>query len=159
MRLYEIDQAILECIDPETGEVDAERIAELQLARDEKIEQLLLWKKDLDADAVAIAQEIKNLTERKQAAERKAESLKSYIKFVLNGEKFKTARVAVSYRSVKSVQIQDDAALIAWAEQHDDSLLSYKDPTISKTAVKEAIEAGREIPGATIETKNQIIIK
>lgn len=159
MRLYEIDQAILECIDPETGEVDAERIAELQLARDEKIEQLLLWKKDLDADAVAIAQEIKNLTERKQAAERKAESLKSYIKFVLNGEKFKTARVAVSYRSVKSVQIQDDAALIAWAEQNDDSLLSYKDPTISKTAVKEAIEAGREIPGATIETKNQIIIK
>lgn len=159
MRLYEIDQAILECIDPETGEVDAERIAELQLARDEKIEQLLLWKKDLDADAVAIAQEIKNLTERKQAAERKAESLKSYIKFVLNGEKFKTPRVAVSYRSVKSVQIQDDAALIAWAEQNDDSLLSYKDPTISKTAVKEAIEAGREIPGATIETKNQIIIK
>lgn len=159
MRLYEIDQAILECIDPETGEVDAERIAELQLARDEKIEQLLLWKKDLDADAAAIAQEIKNLTERKQAAERKAESLKSYIKFVLNGEKFKTARVAVSYRSVKSVQIQDDAALIAWAEQNDDSLLSYKDPTISKTAVKEAIEAGREIPGATIETKNQIIIK
>lgn len=67
--------------------------------------------------------------------------------------------MAVSYRSVKSVQIQDDAALIAWAEQNDDSLLSYKDPTISKTAVKEAIEAGREIPGATIETKNQIIIK
>lgn len=72
MRLYEIDQAILECIDPETGEVDAERIAELQLARDEKIEQLLLWKKDLDADAVAIANEIRSLTERKQAAERKA---------------------------------------------------------------------------------------
>lgn len=159
MRLYEIDQAILECVDPETGEVDEERIAELQIARDEKIEQLLLWKKDLDADAAAIAQEIKNLTDRKKAAESKAESLKSYIKYVLNGEKFKTARVQVSYRNVRSVEIQDDDAFIEWAQQHDDSLLTYKVPTISKTAVKEALDAGREIPGATIETKNQIIIK
>ena len=96
MKLYEIDQAILECIDPETGEVDEERLAELQIAKTEKIEQILLWKKDLDAEAKAIADEIKALTERKQAAEKKAESLKSYVKYILNGEKFSTPRVAVS---------------------------------------------------------------
>ena len=159
MTLYEIDQAILACIDQETGEVDEEKLAELQMAKDQKIENILLWKKDLDAEAAAIAQEIKNLSERKKAAENKAESLKTYGKFVLAGEKFKTPKVSVSYRKVSAVEIADEVELINWAQQNDDSLLSYKDPTISKTAVKEAIEAGREIPGAHIETKQQIIIK
>lgn len=159
MKLYEIDQAILECIDPETGEVDEERLAELQIAKTEKIEQILLWKKDLDAEAKAIADEIKTLTERKQAAEKKAESLKSYVKFILNGEKFSTARVAVSYRKVSSVAITDEEGFIRWARENNTELLSYKDPTISKTAVKAAIEAGEELPGASIETKQQIIIK
>lgn len=159
MKLYEIDQAILECIDPETGEVDEERLAELQIAKTEKIEQLLLWKKDLDAEAKAIADEIKTLTERKQAAEKKAESLKSYVKYILNGEKFSTARVAVSYRKVSSVAITDEEGFIRWAWENNSELLTYKDPTISKTAVKAAIEAGEELPGASIETKQQIIIK
>lgn len=159
MKLYEIDQAILECIDPETGEVDEERLAELQLAKTEKIEQLLLWKKDLDAEAKAIADEIKTLTERKQAAEKKAESLKSYVKYILNGEKFSTPRVAVSYRKVSSVAITDEEGFIRWAQENNSELLTYKDPTISKTAVKAAIEAGEDLPGASIETKQQIIIK
>ena len=159
MTLYEIDQAILACIDQETGEVDEAKLAELQMAKDEKIEGILLWKKDLDAEAAAIAQEIKNLTERKKAAENKAESLKTYVKFVLAGEKFKTPKVSVSYRKVSAVEINCEYELIEWAQKNDDSLLTYKDPTISKTAVKEAIEAGREIPGAHIETKQQIIIK
>lgn len=37
-----------------------------------------------------------------------------------------------------------------WAKVNDDSLLKYKDPDISKTAVKAAIEAGREIPYAAV---------
>ena len=159
MRLYEIEQAILDCVDPETGEVDEERLSELTMQKEQKIENLLLWKKDLDADVAALDQEIKNLTDRKRAAQNKAESLKSYVKFALAGEKFSTPRVAVTYRTVKAVEIKDEAELIGWAQKNDDSLLTYKGPTLSKTAIKAAIEDGREIPGATIETKKQIIIK
>ena len=57
------------------------------------------------------------------------------------------------------MEIADEGELLDWAQKNDDSDVTYKDPTISKTAVKEAIEAGREIPGAHIETKQQIIIK
>ena len=159
MKLYEIDQAILDCIDMETGEVDEERITALQIERDNKIEQLLLWKKDLDAEAQAIANEIKALTERKQAAERKAESLKRFVKFALNGEKFSTPRVAVSYRKVSSVAFTDELGTLDWALNNADDLVKFGDPTLSKTAIKKAIEDGRSIPGAYIETKNQIIIK
>lgn len=159
MKLYEIDQAILDCIDMETGEVDEERITALQIERDNKIEQLLLWKKDLDAEAQAIANEIKTLTERKQEAERKAESLKRFVKFALNGEKFSTPRVAVSYRKVSSVALTDELGTLDWALANADDLVKFGDPTLSKTAIKKAIEDGRTIPGAFIETKNQIIIK
>lgn len=37
MNLYEIDNAILECVDQETGEIiDTDKLTSLQMARDEK---------------------------------------------------------------------------------------------------------------------------
>ena len=55
MKLYEIENAILECIDTETGEViDIERLNELQMERETKIENVACWIKDLKAEAEAI---------------------------------------------------------------------------------------------------------
>lgn len=39
MNLYEIDEAIMDCVDMETGEIiDSDKLAELQIARDDKVE-------------------------------------------------------------------------------------------------------------------------
>lgn len=55
MTLYEINNAILECVDMETGEIiDSDKLSELQIALDEKIENVALWIKDLKAEAEAI---------------------------------------------------------------------------------------------------------
>ena len=52
--LYEINQAITECIDNETGEIiDVEKLEELQLEREAKIENVALWYKNLLSDAEA----------------------------------------------------------------------------------------------------------
>ena len=46
--LYEIDFEIMNCIDFETGEVvDVEKLTELQMEREHKIESVALWVKNL----------------------------------------------------------------------------------------------------------------
>ena len=52
--LYEIDQAIMACLDFETGEIlDADRLNALQMERQDKVESVVLWIKNLAADAIA----------------------------------------------------------------------------------------------------------
>ena len=48
--LYEINKAILECLDPETGEIIDDRISELLMEKEQKLENIALWIKNLQAD-------------------------------------------------------------------------------------------------------------
>ena len=93
MKLYEINEQILSCIDSETGElIDPEKLNELQLEKDEKLENLTLWYKDLIAEANALKEEKEAFAAREKAAKNKAESIKNYLSYVLNGEGFKTTK-------------------------------------------------------------------
>ena len=96
MNLYAINdlitQAFESAVDMETGEIvnaDAyEALDSLQMAFDKKAEGILLWIKNLTAEAEALKKEKQAFAERQSAAERKAESLKKYISGVLCGNKF-----------------------------------------------------------------------
>lgn len=144
MRLYDIDEAILSCIDTDTGEIlDADKLNALQIEREEKIENVALWIKNLKSDAEALKAEKQAFADRQKAAENKAESLKKWLTEALAGEKFKTTKVAVSFRKTKSVQVEDIWKL-------DDSYVKYAEPTPDKAAIKKAIEAGQEVAGATL---------
>ena len=58
MNLYEIDNEILSCVDMETGEVvDMDKLNNLQMERDQKIENIGCWIKNLLADAKALKEE------------------------------------------------------------------------------------------------------
>lgn len=157
MTIYEIDAAIESCYDAETGEFNEDKFNDLAQARDEKIEQLICFYKDVVGLADAIKAEEVKLKERREAEERKAESLKNYIIYALNGEKFKTSKAAVSYRKSKQVICSED--FVSWAKDNDrKDLLSYKEPTVSKTAVKAAIESGEAgIPAEIVENTSAII--
>lgn len=152
--LYEIDNDILACVDKETGEiVDTEKLEALEIEREKKIEGVILWRKDLMAEAEAVKNEARNLSNRARALDNKAEQLKSYIDYILHGEKFKTERCSVSYRKSTGVVI-DNLSLLpveVWKEISED--------WVSKTKIKEFIEAGQDIEGAHIEEKQSIIIK
>lgn len=82
--LYEINEQILNCVDMETGEIiDADKLQDLQLAFDEKVEGIACWIKNLLSDASAIKAEKDALAEREKACKNKAESLKNYLSSVL----------------------------------------------------------------------------
>lgn len=156
--IFDIDEAIYSLIDEETGEIsDITAFEKLSMERDKKIENTLMLIKELKAEANALKEEIDNLKKRKDSAENLAERLKYLMFNVLNGEKFKTAKVAVSYRKSESVKVDDD--FIEWAKKHGDDLLTYAEPKPSLTKIKDALNNGREIPFAKIEEKNNIVIK
>ena len=158
MTIYEINEEILNCIDLETGEIiDIDRLNDLQLERDAKIENVACWIKELKAEAEAIKTEKQTLAERQKVAENKAESLKKWLAFALNGEKFKTAKCSVSFRKTESVEVTDEG-LNNLMKEHDE-LLTYKAPEPNKKAIKDAIKDGLSVQGVRLECNTSVIIK
>lgn len=155
MNIYEIEQAILNLVDPETGEItDFEALDALSMARDEKIENVALWTKNLNAEAKAIREEEKALAERRRAAETKADSLQRYLDRTLAGERFTTTKVAISYRKSKAVEIADEEAFIKAG-----AYLVPQDPKIDRKAISDALKTGAIVNGAELVERNNIQIK
>ena len=158
MTIYEIDEKILNCIDLETGEIiDIDKLNELQFEKDAKIENVACWIKELKAEAEAIKAEKLVLAERQKVAENKAESLKKWLAFALNGEKFKTAKCSVSFRRSESVEVTEEG-LEALMKEHDE-LLTYKAPEPNKKAIKDAIKDGLSVQGVRLECNTSVIIR
>ena len=156
MTLYEINEQIQKAIelgfDPETGEIlDESALEQLQLDRDEKIENICLFIKDLKAEAAALDAEKKNLDARSTVAKRKSDSLSRYLQAMLDGEKFKTARCSISYRKTSAVIVDNENELPELCVRIG------KEP--NKTAIKDYINAGVSVPGAHIEDRQSMIIK
>lgn len=161
LSLYEINEKILNFryeIDEETGEIlNIDELDNLNLAFDEKIENLCLYAKSLRAEASAIKTEEKNLKERREAKERKADNIEDYIARNLNGRKFETPRVKVSWRKSESVEILNEDAV-------PDSFLDIqvvRKPMKAeiKKRLKEAEAKGEEIPWAKLNVKQNMNMK
>lgn len=156
MTLYEIDKAIMdfELEVNEDGEVlNYEELDNLNIERDKKIEGIGLYFKNISAESEMVKAEAKNLTERYKRLENKAESLKKYLAYALQGEKFSTPRLAVSYRKSESVEIgQDFVYDKKWCEVST----TYKP---DKKKIKDAIKSGKEVAGAKLIEKQNISVK
>ena len=151
--LYEIEQAIMDCVDLETGEIiDIEKLDQLQMDREVKIENTALFIKNLLSDADQIREEEKKLADRRRVCENKAKSLKEYLSGYLAGDKFKTPRVAISFRKSESVSVSDIGKI-------PEEYLKHKDPEPDKTAIKAAIKMGKIIDGAEIVVNQNIQIR
>ena len=158
MTLYKINEQLRNAIefgcDPETGEIiDTVALEELEMARDEKIENICLFIKDLKAEAAAIKTEKDVLDARMKASTKKADSLTNYLQLMLSGQKFKTSRCAVSYRKTQAVKITDESLL-------PDTYIRRKvieEP--DKVAIREALKAGGEVAGACLEDRQSMTIK
>ncbi len=161
MNLYEINKSITDMVDRETGEIlDIEAFDSLVMERDEKLENMALWIKNLSAEATAIREEEKNLAERRKAVERKADQLKEYLSAFLSGQKFGTPRVSCSFRKSTSLEIKDEEKFVqTMAQTQRFEFLKYTAPTVDKKAVTDAIKAGQTVEGAYLIEKNNIQIK
>ena len=154
MNLYEIDKAILACIDPETGELlDEAALEDLQMERTQKIKNVALWLKNLNASAAAYKAERDAFDERMKQAQKKAESLKRYLADALGGEKFVTDECAVSFRKSTAINVLDETAIPA----------AYMAEKVTrspdKTAIKAAIKGGEAVPGVALVENLSVQIK
>ena len=152
MNLYEIDQAIMDAIDPETGEIIDEAFDSLVMTRNQKLENIGLYIKNLEADAAAFKAEKEAFAERQKAAENKAASLKRYLSDFLAGQKFETLRVKVSFRKSESLEVSEEAKI-------PEEFLRYKEPEINKADLKKAVKAGLVLEGVQLVEKQNISIK
>ena len=157
MKLYEYDAALAECWDEETGEIlDAERLEMLDLERDQKIDSICSYIKDLQADAAAIKAEKQTLPARQAQAEKKAESLKRYLAGYLDGQRWESARNKISWRKSEQLIIDDLRVVI---EGGREDILVYSEPTVNKTAAKELLKKGEEIPGLHLQEVQNLQLK
>lgn len=140
-----------------------EALTELKGDFDTKAESVSLYIKELEAGAKALGESIKNLQSRKKAMENKVEHLKTYLinsMDTVNETKIETDKVRISLRNnAPSVLVYDEKAFINQYKGNRDDLLKYSEPTINKTAIKDALKSGEDIAGATLESKRTVTIK
>lgn len=129
----------------------------------DKAENVAAYVKVLSSEAKMLEAEEKALKARREQKIKQAESLKAYLmnsmqRVNLNKIEGVMAKISIT-KGRESTEITDPKAFVEWAKVNDDSLLKYKDPDISKTAVKAAIEAGREIPYAAVVRRPGLTIR
>lgn len=155
--LYEIDQQILSCCDPETGEIIApEMLDALMMERDTKIESVACWIKNLESDALAYKAEKEAFADREAAAKKKVESLKRWLAHALDGQKFNTVKCAVSFRKSEAVELEESFDVAHIPAEYLSVKTTY---TPNKTAIKAAIKEGKEIAGCKLVEKLNASVK
>lgn len=162
MKLYEIDARIEACVklddsrvvDTETGEIiDIEALEALEMERDQKLENIGVWYKQLLMEADDLKAEKAALAEREKTKRAKAESLKGLLNRYLDGKKFETAKVAMSFRKSEAVEFTGKISEVPA------DYLKFKEPELDKTAVKRAIKAGESVPGCELVVRQNLQIK
>lgn len=152
--LYEINHQIYNLIDNETGEITDEKLFdELHIAREEKLENIALFIKNLKADVKALKEEEDVFKKRRQVAENKIRNLTEYLQYSLAGNKFKTSKVDIGYRKSTAVNITN---LDAIPKEYLKETVKI-DP--DKTALKQAILEGEIIDGCELVENQNIQIK
>lgn len=159
MKLFEIPSAMEELIDQETGELtDEEQYLALAERLENGKEYIALQIKNLESDAEALAVQKDIFAKREKVARNAASRLKGYLSMLLDGATLKTDKVSVGWRKSKKVVLDDN--FIYWAiENGETDFLREKQPEVNKTAVKEALEQGKELPYASLEETQNIQIR
>lgn len=155
MNLYELDDAILDCVDTETGDiVDIEKLEALEMERNTKISNIACWIKNLEANAEAIKAEKKNLEKRQKTCENQASRLREYLQGYLAGAKFEDARCVISYRSSTSTEIAEGLDVNTLPDECKKITI-----TPNKDAIKAALMLGEVIEGCKLIQKSNMQIK
>lgn len=155
--LYEIDNEIMGFeleIDEETGEIlNYDALDNLKLEREQKLESVGLWYKNLLAEKEMVKAEKNNFAEREKKLDKQIDGIKGYLEHALALDKFSTARVTMSFRKSKIVEIAEDAKLPDVYVKFE----TIKKP--DKKMLKTALEGGEVIKGVRIVEKNNLSIK
>lgn len=164
--LYEIDKNIeaimdrmFEEVDEQTGEVKAEIVDELknlQEAREEKLDNLGAFIKNLTSDVEAMKAEKDILDKRIKTKQKKIEWLKSYVAsdLIANDQaKFESSRVVFSFRKSVSVSIPDETKI------PKKYFIKKIETVLDKAGISKLLKEGQTIRGAELIEKQNLQIK
>lgn len=155
MNLYQIEDAIMDLIDAETGDIlDLEALTALEMEREKKISNTACLIKNLRAESDAIKSEEDKLAKRRKSKDNLADRLESYLDNFLGGLTFEDARCVIAYRKSVSTEIAEDLDLNTLPD--DCKKITV---TANKTAIKAALKSGAKIPGCALVEKNNIQIR
>lgn len=161
-KIYELNEQIKACIqydaehvvNTEDGEIlNLQQFEALQMERDAKVEGLCCYIKNKIADAEAIYAEIDTLSQRASVMKKEAERCKAYLAGVLYGEKFETPRCKITWRKSEVCNV------LSMEEIPDEYKRTKVTVDADKTAIKKAIKAGAEVPGAEVIQKLNMTLK
>lgn len=159
--LYEINTKLMTYemeFDPDTGEwLNEDELDALKMERDEKIENICLWVKNLRAEASAIKSEEKALADRRKAKENKADRLEQYVASNLDGKPFETSKVKVTFRKSESVNILNEEAI---PDRFLDIQVVRKPLKSEIKKFLKGLEGSKEeVPWARLDKKNNLQLK
>lgn len=158
-------EANSEDISPEEiGKAWYDTLEGMEAELSEKVENLVMYIKNISAEAEALKQEENRLYARRKAKENRVGHLKKYLLECLETvslKKLETPHGIVSVRTnPESADISDEQSFVDWAiGSGNKEMLRYKSPEIDKKAVKAALQEGMEIPGARLTKGKSLIIK
>ena len=172
--IYPLDQQLenllASFVDEETGEVtvsDAEMTAaieKLQMDFDEKIKFLrnscltaVMNSECFDAEASALYKMSQAKRKLSNTEANKAERIKRFLAYLLQGEKYNKDGVKISYRKSDKLIIDDEEQLRDWAKQNGPGFL--KEPELREGDIKTAIKNGAAVPFAHLEQRNNVQVK
>lgn len=148
---YDYEQALRDTLDGIGGELE------------DKAADIAVIIKEMNAEAAALREEELNLAERRKAKENRVKWLTQYLADNMQAAglaKVDRPRATLSFRKSKAVRIDDEEGFILWAEKSEQRrfFLNVK-TTVDKTAVRDALKAGEELPGAVLEERQSLQIK
>lgn len=162
--LYEITQDYLQILSMmEDPELDPQTLADTMEAVEGeleiKAENYAKVMKNLEADVAGIKAEIDRLSERKKTIENNIKNMKSALQMAMEitgKTKFKTELFSFGIRKNAPSVIMDEP----YIENVPERFLKYSEPTINRTAIKEAIQSGEDLEGiAHLEQSTSLTIK
>jgi hypothetical protein len=161
MRLFEID-ALLETllnesVNPETGEIAPEALAEieaLEMALNEKALAVAAYIVGQECEAQAVKMQAKRLEERAAKHERHAARLREYLAAHLPpGTKLHDDRVEIGWRKSQAVEVDDVGKL------PDELVKVTVTANPDKPAIRAALKAGEPVPGARLVERTHLVVK
>lgn len=160
LTLYEINERIEELtstmIDPETGEILEEVLAEidqLNMDMDEKLENIGIVIKSVTAEVDALKAEEKALKRRIEVRMNKIDRLSEYVNNILRGTPKKYTRVEYGYRRSQSVDVVNEEIV-------PNELCRFETKrTPMKADIKKLLKDGKNVPGCVLVEKNNLNIK
>lgn len=129
-----------------------------------KAENIGAYIKELTAAAKYLKAEEEVLSKRRKAKEKQAEWLKKYLldsMQAIGRTKIDRPMAVLSIRTnPESVHFEDENAFITLCQRNgSDDYLRYKAPEINRSAVKDALQAGQKIEGASLIRTQTVTIK